>query len=91
MKKLYFIPLAFTLLINFAQEKPKKAKVIHNKNKVKELPDSGLLAEITTIEDQVDKKMKGPNGEKVYVGSNGTRYYFKGGKKIYLVIKKKPI
>jgi hypothetical protein len=28
--------------------------------------------------------MKGPNGEKIYIGPSGGRYYLKNGKKIYV-------
>jgi len=34
--------------------------------------------------DNVDDRMKGPKGEKVYIGPNGGRYYLKDGKKVYV-------
>ncbi|ULQ56521.1 hypothetical protein KJS94_17865 [Flavihumibacter rivuli] len=37
--------------------------------------------------DNVDDRMKGPNGEKIYIGPNGGRYYLKNGKKVYVEYK----
>jgi hypothetical protein len=37
--------------------------------------------------DNVDDRMKGPNGEKIYIGSNGGRYYLKNGRKVYVPYK----
>jgi hypothetical protein len=34
--------------------------------------------------DNVDDRMKGPNGEKIYIGANGGRYYLSGNKKVYV-------
>lgn len=34
--------------------------------------------------DGIDGRMKGPNGEVVYIGERGGRYYFNAGKKVYL-------
>lgn len=37
--------------------------------------------------DNIDDRMKGPHGEKIYIGPNGGRYYIKKGDKIYIVRK----
>ncbi len=37
--------------------------------------------------DNVDDRMKGPKGEKIYIGEKGGRYYLKNGKKIYVAYK----
>lgn len=37
--------------------------------------------------DNIDDRMKGPNGEAVYIGTQGGRYYMKNGKKIYVAYK----
>jgi hypothetical protein len=34
--------------------------------------------------DNIDDRMKGPNGEKIYIGEAGGRYYLKNGKKVYV-------
>ncbi|MES2646851.1 MAG: hypothetical protein V4717_08260 [Bacteroidota bacterium] len=39
--------------------------------------------------DNVDDRMKGPKGEKVFIGPNSGRYYLKNGKKIYVEYKGK--
>ena len=47
----------------------------------------------TKYTDNVDDRMKGPKGEKIYIGPNGGRYYLKDGKKVYVEYKgnkKKP-
>ncbi|KYP16509.1 MAG: hypothetical protein A1D16_13625 [Flavihumibacter sp. CACIAM 22H1] len=38
--------------------------------------------------DNVDDRMKGPNGEKIYIGEKGGRYYLKDGKKVYVAYKR---
>lgn len=42
---------------------------------------------LTKYNDNVDDRMKGPNGEKIYIGPNGGRYYLKDGKKVYVEYK----
>lgn len=42
---------------------------------------------VNKYNDNIDDRMKGPHGEKVYIGPNGGRYYIKHGKKIYIVRK----
>lgn len=37
--------------------------------------------------DNVDDRMKGPHGEKIYIGEKGGRYYLTGGKKVYVEYK----
>ncbi len=37
--------------------------------------------------DNIDNRMKGPNGEVIYMGEKGGRYYMKGGKKVYVEYK----
>lgn len=40
--------------------------------------------------DNVDDRMKGPKGEKIYIGEKGGRYYLKNGKKVYVPYKGSP-
>ena len=42
---------------------------------------------LTRYNDNIDNRMKGPNGEVIYIGPNGGRYYMKNGKKIYVEYK----
>jgi hypothetical protein len=71
---MYKILLALSLVCLFhadaaAQSKP-KPKAISSASKDK---------------DGIDGRMKGPNGEVVYIGEKGGRYYINGsGKKVYL-------
>lgn len=37
--------------------------------------------------DNIDDRMKGPNGETIYIGRNGGRYYIKNGKRVYVQYK----
>lgn len=37
--------------------------------------------------DNIDNRMKGPNGEVVYIGSEGGRYYLRNHKKVYVEYK----
>ncbi len=37
--------------------------------------------------DNIDNRMKGPNGEVIYIGTQGGRYYIKNGKKVYVEYK----
>lgn len=73
MKKLLVLLLLVTVSTAIAQQKkpvpaPKK-QVVQQKDK---------------YHDNVDDRMKGPKGEKVYIGPNGGRYYLKNGKKVYV-------
>ena len=45
---------------------------------------TGTPAPTNKYNDDVDDRMKGPKGEKIYIGPNGGRYYLKEGKKIYV-------
>ena len=82
MKKLLLLPFALISLASFAQQKKKELKVAVDSTKVKAT---------NKYTDNVDDRMKGPNGEKVFIGPSGGRYYMKGDKKVYLAtnIKKK--
>ncbi len=44
---------------------------------------------VSKYNDNVDDRMKGPNGEKVFIGDKGGRYYMKNGKKVYVEHKTK--
>lgn len=62
-----------------------------NRNK-RTVSKSSVLA--SKYNDNIDDRMKGPNGEKVYIGTNGGRYYLTAaGNKVYIkrktTIKKK--
>ena len=76
MKKLLFIPLALLAVVGMAQVKTKK--------KVAEVSDTAMTPNKSKYNDNVDDRMKGPNGEKVYIGANGGRYYMKGTNKVYV-------
>ena len=78
MKKLLAIPLLFMGMTLFAQPKNKTAAV---KDTAK--------TKSAKYTDNIDDRMKGPNGEKVYIGPNGGRYYLKDDKKVYVPLKKK--
>lgn len=85
MKKLLFISLSLLGLVLFAQTKSStKAKL--KKQVAKSSNDSVPVPPKPTTKytDNVDDRMKGPNGEKVFIGPNGGRYYMKGDKKIYV-------
>jgi len=79
MKRLLFIPLALLALSGTCQVKKQK--------KVIEVVDS--TSPKAKYKDNVDDRMKGPNGEKVYIGVNGGRYYMKGTQKVYVPLNKK--
>ncbi len=75
MKKLLFIPLALLALFGSAQvKKQMKTPVTVDSTSKKQ----------TKYNDNVDDRMKGPNGEKVFMGPNGGRYYMKGTQKVYV-------
>ena len=48
-----------------------------------------IKAALAKYHDKIDDRMKGPNGEVIYIGSNGGRYYMKNGKKVYVEYKGK--
>jgi len=48
-----------------------------------------LKTALSKYNDNVDDRMKGPDGEKIYIGPNGGRYYVKNNKKIYVAYKGK--
>ena len=39
-------------------------------------------------EGEIDKEMKGPRGEEIYIGSGGGRYFIRDNKKIYVGYKR---
>jgi hypothetical protein len=41
----------------------------------------------TKYNDNIDDRMKGPNGEVVYIGTSGGRFYMKNNKKVYVEYK----
>jgi hypothetical protein len=56
----------------------------------KKHPNRKLVKVKTTLDkyhDNIDNCMKGPNGEVIYIGPNGGRYYLKNGKKVYVKYK----
>ncbi len=48
-----------------------------------------IKAALAKYHDNIDNRMKGPNGEAVYIGAKGGRYYMKNGKKVYVEYKGK--
>ena len=84
MKKLL---LFATILFSIAAVAQKKSKVKIKKQVTTTVaPDSIPTPPKPTTKytDNVDDRMKGPNGEKIYIGTGGGRYYLKNGKKIYV-------
>jgi len=80
MKKvLLLFALACTVAIMNAQTKPVAKKDTSSKQKAPTTTDKS--------KDNVDDRMKGPNGEKIYIGEKGGRYYLKNGKKVYVEYK----
>ena len=75
MKLLFTLALICCCSASFAQQSPasKKAKT--------------PTATTDKYKDNVDDRMKGPKGEKIYIGPNGGRYYLKNGKKVYVPYK----
>ncbi|MEO7311480.1 MAG: hypothetical protein ABIX01_13845 [Chitinophagaceae bacterium] len=86
MKKLLLIPLSLMGLFLFAQ--PKSVKNVKVKKHVAKTMSNDSIPvppkPATKYNDNVDDRMKGPNGEKIFIGRNGGRYYLKGEKKIYV-------
>ena len=80
MKKLFMAGLALSGLmsVTLAQKEPGKKKA-----------DTTVTKTTGKYTDNVDDRMKGPGGEKVYIGPNGGRYYLKDGKKVYVEYKGK--
>lgn len=78
MKKLLF---AFALVVlaagAFAQKKHPNKK------------QQKLKTALSKYNDNVDDRMKGPHGEKIYIGANGGRYYLKNNRKVYVAYKGK--
>ncbi|HEY8688817.1 MAG TPA: hypothetical protein VIM07_06245 [Chitinophagaceae bacterium] len=46
-----------------------------------------VKAALAKYHDNIDNRMKGPNGEAIYIEPNGGRYYMKNGKKVYVEYK----
>jgi maltose-binding protein MalE len=79
MKKiLLFVTIAFLSISVQAQTKPATKKQATTTQKSSTNDKS---------KDNIDDRMKGPKGEKVYIGEKGGRYYLKNGKKIYVEYK----
>lgn len=76
MKLLFTLAFVYALNLAVAQQPPatKKAAV-------------PAATSTNKYKDNVDDRMKGPNGEKIYIGPNGGRYYLKNGKKVYVPYK----
>ncbi len=83
MKTFLFLPLILFYLASSAQPKTKtKLKKVITTATSDSMP--ALLKPTTKYTDNVDDRMKGPSGEKIYIGQNGGRYYLKAGKKNYV-------
>jgi|GEM_PF-3036478 len=87
MKKLLLVPLALLSVAIMAQtstrtKTPAKLKKVVSKVVSDSIPVPPKPT--TKYTDNVDDRMKGPNGEKIFIGPNGGRYYLKGDKKIYV-------
>ncbi len=55
--------------------------------KIKKTTHAKTKAKMDKYHDNIDNRMKGPNGELIYIGTQGGRYYMKNGKKIYIEYK----
>jgi hypothetical protein len=69
---------SFLLLVtgtSFSQRKYPNRKVVR------------MRAAMAKYHDNIDNRMKGPNGEAIYIGPNGGRYYMKNGKRVYVEYK----
>ena len=83
MKKFLLLPFALFCMASNAQPRPKqkikKPVTLRAEDSVLWVKKPG-----TKYTDNVDDRMKGPNGEKIFIGPNGGRYYLKGYKKVYV-------
>ena len=85
MKKFLLLPFALCSIVLFAQKATPKTKV--KKVVAARVPSDSIPVPpkpTTKYTDNVDDRMKGPKGEKIYIGPNGGRYYLNGDKKIYV-------
>lgn len=71
--------IAFVLLLVTVNSFAQKGYANKRQQKVK--------VALAKYHDNIDDRMKGPNGEAIYIGPNGGRYYMKNGKKIYVEYK----
>ena len=79
------IPLLMLCIIAVSQPKPNaKPKVKPPKNSFKIDSIDHTKTATNKYTDNVDDRMKGPNGEKIFIGPNGGRYYMKGTNKVYV-------
>lgn len=79
MKNLFLLlMIVFAVVNSNAQTKPTTTKQPASQQKGSTTDKS---------KDNIDDRMKGPNGEKIYIGEKGGRYYLKNGKKIYVAYK----
>ena len=74
-RSLIVFALLLITMISYAQRKH------HNKRHQK------LKSAYEKHRDNIDDRMKGPNGEAIYIGPNGGRYYLKNGKRVYVQYK----
>jgi hypothetical protein len=76
MKKILIVSALLLLTaVSFSQKRHPNRKQV----KVKTTLDK--------YHDNIDNRMKGPNGEVIYIGPNGGRYYLKNGRKVYVKYK----
>lgn len=73
--------IAFALLLLTATSFAQKGHANKRQHKIK--------SALAKYHDNIDNRMKGPNGEVIYIGPNGGRYYIKNGKRIYVEYKGK--
>lgn len=76
MKKLLIV---FALVIFTATTFAQRRHLNRKQEKVK--------VALNKYNDNIDNRMKGPNGEVIYIGPNGGRYYMKNGNKVYVEYK----
>ncbi len=73
-----FLLIALFLLLNTV------AATAQKKSATKTPPK---IVKVDKYHDNIDNRMKGPNGEVIYIGANGGRYYMKNHKKVYVEYK----
>jgi len=76
MKLIFTLAFVYSLSLAFAQQPPATKKAT-----------APAATSTNKYKDNVDDRMKGPKGEKIYIGPNGGRYYLKNGKKVYVPYK----
>lgn len=77
MKALYLHLFVGLLLSSFSQTSVAQTTQKEWSSKVQQTPNKKIDKKSTTKKkDNIDDRMKGPNGEKIYIGKHGGRFYY---------------